>query len=150
MQCAKKQYYDFCDFLFLEIKMRFCTAWKFLENWPKYHHKLPNCWILLRFCLRFDQNAFQKILWKWKKVFAKKNVVEIFVRKLKIPKIGYLFFLFFQNLAILFGPNTEFGHFWGGASFIHIWPPLRGRIFYTNLATFWGRMEGREVCTACI
>ena len=38
---------------------------KFLENGQKYLHKWPNYWVVLRFCSRLDQNAFQKISSVW-------------------------------------------------------------------------------------
>ena len=43
---------------------------KFIEIWPKCHHKLPNYWVFLWFCSRLYQNAFQNIIRK-KKVTTK-------------------------------------------------------------------------------
>ena len=57
----KKQFFDFCSFYFFAKWSILC--WKFLENRPQYHHK----WYCDNFCSQLDQNAFQKILRKWKK-----------------------------------------------------------------------------------
>ena len=69
-----KTTFRFLQFLFFEIwSILYSIS---LENRPKCHLKWPNYWVFLRFCLRLDQNAFQKILWKWKKVSLKKHFVK--------------------------------------------------------------------------
>ena len=51
----KKQFFQILRFLVYEICIILYS--KFLENWPKRHHKLPNYWVLFRFCSRLvDQN----------------------------------------------------------------------------------------------
>ena len=67
----------------------------FLEIWPKCHHRWPNYWVMLRICSRLNQNGFQKIMRKWKKVFYKKIIFRIFLLKIiwnvctnKFIKIG--------------------------------------------------------------
>ena len=89
----------------------FCTqnSWKIDKN----HHKWPKYWVLLRFCTRLNQNTFQKILRKWKKVSLKKNVSKKMLTKfckqnyfrfffccLKSSEFGFSFYMFPGFLAI--------------------------------------------------
>ena len=51
---------------------------KFLENIPNCHHIWYNYWFLLRFCSWPDQNMFQNILRKLKKVSLKNKCRNFF------------------------------------------------------------------------
>ena len=58
MTCQCSETYEKTIFRFLRFPV--FEIWsnlylKFLENWIKCHHKLPNYWVLLRFCSGLDQ-----------------------------------------------------------------------------------------------
>ena len=57
---------------------------KILRKLTNCHHKWPNYWGLLWFCLQIDQNAFQKILRKWKMFRWKKKNSKNYYFLLKI------------------------------------------------------------------
>ena len=91
----KKQ---FSYFYFLRYA-RFCT-----QNWPKCHHKWPNYWVLLRFCLRRDWNAFQNMLRAWKKV---SNFFLISLKKIWLIFFFRKLFFFSYNSSEAYGKKIS-------------------------------------------
>ena len=63
-QTNEKTIFRFFIYLVFEIWSIFYS--KYIESLPKCHHKWPNHWVLLRFCVWLNQNVFQKIVRKWK------------------------------------------------------------------------------------